>query len=216
MININLLPHHLRPIKRTPLPHIASFLVVVLVVGAMGWLFVTTQAKIMGKQSRLDQVNAQLTQLKPVIDEYAQLQKDKQMLARKIATINEIVNGRIIWSRELFNLARLAPSNLWFSGMKVETKIAKEVRTGKDPKTGEPKTETVTVTHPVMTVSGYVVATPSLAANVSGFAQAAEQDAEFSSLFLQENMSVEDTEFEKTPVKKFNLDFRIVPGGAAK
>ncbi|MDX9974150.1 MAG: hypothetical protein RBU21_14285 [FCB group bacterium] len=216
MININLLPHHLRPIKRTPLPYMASFLVVVLVVCAMGWLFVMTQAKIMIKQGRLNEVNAQLTQLKPVIDEYAQLQKDKQMLARKIATINEIVNGRIIWSRELFNLARLAPSNLWFSGMKVETKIAKEVRTGKDPKTGEPKTETVTVTHPVMTVSGYVVATPSLAANVSGFAQAAEQDAEFSSLFLQENMSVEDTEFEKTPVKKFNLDFRIVPGGAAK
>jgi hypothetical protein len=216
MITINLLPHHLRPIKRTPLPYVLSILVVVAVVGAMGWLFVSTQAEIMSNQSNLDNVTGKLAKLQPVIDRYNKLQKDKQILTKKRATIAEIVQGRIIWSRELYNLARIAPANLWYKSMKVETKVAKENRTGKDPKTGEIKTEIVMVKHPVMSVSGFVVATPTLAANVSAFAQAAEQDAEFSKLFLQENMSVEDTDFEGSPVKKFNLDFRIVPGGAAK
>lgn len=216
MININLLPHHLRPVKRTPVPYIVSLLLVAGAVAAMGWSFVTVQAQIMSKQSELDKVEEQVRQLKPIMDEYDQLQRDKQMLAEKIATINDIVKGRIIWSRQLDNLARLAPANLWFSGIKVETKVAKEERMGKDPKTGEPKKETIMVRYPVMTVSGYVVAMPTAPADVYAFAQPAQQDEEFSGLFSQVGMVVEDTEFEESPVKKFSLDYRIIPGAGAK
>ena len=93
MIAVNLLPHHLRPIKRTPLPYIGALAVVLLALAVMAFLFVGMQAQIVATRGKLNGVNERLTKLKPVMEEYDQLQKKKQLVSDKLATINEIVAG---------------------------------------------------------------------------------------------------------------------------
>lgn len=213
MIDVNLLPHHLRPIKRTPLPYFLSAIAFLLVLAGVGYTFMSVQHEVKSTQDKLDGLNQQLAKLRPIIEESERLQNQKRMVADKVATINEIVADRIIWSEQLYNLARLAPQNLWYDGFKVETRQFKSTRQVPDPKNkGQFKTESVMVPRQVLVVSGYVVQTPSVGDLVGSFALAAQQDEAFSSLFSIVKQSITDTEFEKQPVRKFALEFRIGAG----
>jgi hypothetical protein len=216
MIDVNLLPHHLRPIKRTPLPYLAAFLVAGVALSVMGYMFVKSQAQIVSRNHELAGLMAQIKELEPIMQEAKRLEDQKQILATKIATIKEIVAGRIIWSRQLFNLGRLAPSNLWYSGFKVTQKQFKEVRKVIDKNTKQPKNESVMVSKPVLQVSGFVADTPNASSDVSSFALAAEQDSEFSDLFQLETSQLSDTEFAGSDVKSFTLEFRILSEGGSQ
>lgn len=210
MIDVNLLPHHLRPIKRTPLPYILSALAFLLVLAGVAWVYLQGQRQIAHTEARLNSLNGELNLLRPIIEESEKLQTQKRMVADKMATITEIVADRIIWSEQLYNLARLAPQNLWYDGFKVETRQFRTTRQVPDPKNkGQFKTEPVMVPRQILVVSGYVVQTPTGGDLVGSFALATQQDEAFSSLFTIVKQSITDTEFEKQPVRKFALEFRI-------
>jgi hypothetical protein len=213
MIRINLLPYHLRPVKRTPLPYLASGFVLVMAVLVMAGIFVSTQREIGATRRELAQYREELAELEAVVQKANELVAQKEQLAEKIDTIDEIVRDRIIWSRQLWNLSRLAPENLWFSEIAVETKHIRERRREMDPKTNTLKTTDVTIQRPVLQVSGYVVGGRDGSNDVSPFALATEQDPEFSDLFQIETSSLKDTDFEGYTVKSFTLEYRIVPGG---
>lgn len=213
MIYVNLLPHHLRPIKRTPVPYILSSLVLLLALLGIVAVFLQTAATIANQRDELAGLQAELTQLADVQKEFEQLQSDKQVLARIAETIDEIVSGRIIWSRQLFNLSRLAPENFWY------TKIATEMRTFReqvveiDPKTKEPRTREVSVRRPVLIVAGYVLGQEGAEADVSNLMARTSNDPEFATLFTLEQPQYKNTFLEGYPVKEFELVYQIAAQG---
>lgn len=220
MISINLLPHHLRPIKRTPVPYIAVGILAVLAVAYIAFSFISTQAQIMGKQSQLAAHQKELEEMKAIVEESNQLEKRKLQLADKINTIQEIAANRIVWSRELFNLSRLKPDNFWYSEILESSKSYSVQQPELDPKTGKPKInettkkpemKTVSITKPILRVTGYVVAGADGRSDVSPLTDALSSDPEFAKMFQMEPPSFSDTEFEGFPVKKFTLEFQIAP-----
>lgn len=221
MITINLLPKHLRPVKRTPIPHILSVLVLLGAIAGMVVLFGWIHAQVIGARYELDGVQGELAKLQDVVDEYNQLLEDKQRLASKIKAIEEIASDRIIWSRQLYNLNRLAPDNLWYTDITVATKkvpkeepvIGQDGKVVMDPVTNRPRTRTVNVDVPVLKVSGYVTEAPDGRRDTGPFAHAAEDDEEFSSLFQIEPPLFEDTLYENYRVRKFTFEFVIRKGG---
>ncbi len=216
MIRVNLLPYHLRPIKRTPVPYILSVAVLLLAVGAMAAVFLGIQGQVAVKQAELDGILNKLSDLQAVVDEYNDLENKKEQLASKIATIDEIVRDRIIWSRQLWNLSRLAPDNFWYREIRVGTKQFREKVPTFDKATKKTVMKDISVSKPILTVSGYVVATEETGVSMSPFARATEQDEEFSSLFQLETSSLKDTEFEEYPVREFSLEYVLTPGGDAE
>lgn len=222
MIRINLLPHHLRPIKRTPLPYLACAALFVIALFAMASTFLTTQATINSERKTLNQHTADLQELQSIVDESNELETKKRQLADKIKTIDEIVKDRIIWSRQLWLLSKLTPPNFWYSEIFVTSKAYPTTQPVLDPQTGKPKInaqtkkiemKTVPVNKPILRLSGYVIDSPDGRQDVSPLTDALTKDKEFSSLFQLEQPSFSTTEFEGFPVKKFTLEFLITPGG---
>ncbi len=224
MIAINLLPRHLRPVKRTPIPHILSILVLLAAIGGMAFILITVKAQVFVVRSQLDGVQQELAALQDVVDEHNQLIEDKARLASKIEAIEDIARDRIIWSRQLYNLSRLAPDNLWFREIGVATKRVQRTENvlnadgsvALDPTTNRPRTRPVTVDIPVLRVSGYVIETPDGRLDTGTFARAAEQDEEFASLFQIEQPRVVDTTYEGHKVREFTFEFVIRRGGEAQ
>jgi len=222
MILINLLPHHLRPIKRTPLPYIACAALFVIAVLGMFSSFVTTQATVTAESRELYRLKTELDNLQSIVTESNQLEASKLRLADKIKTIDEIVKDRIIWSRQLWLLAQLTPKNFWYSDIEVTTKTYPRQEPVIDPQTNKPKvnpttkrieTKTVQVQRPILRLSGYVIDSPDGRQDLSPLTDALTQDADFSSMFRLEQPSFSSTEFEGFPVKEFTLEFLITAGG---
>ena len=144
---------HLRPVKRTPIPHILSVLVLLGAIAGMVVLFGWIHAQVIGARYELEGVQGELAKLQDVVDEYNQLLEDKQRLASKIKAIEEIASDRIIWSRQLYNLNRLAPDNLWYTDITVATKkvpkeepvIGQDGKVVMDPATNRQRTRNVNV-----------------------------------------------------------------------
>ena len=222
MIRINLLPHHLRPVKRTPLPYIACLVLFVVALLGMASSFIATSARIEGEQQQLSSLETELLQLDNIVKESNDLERTKLELADKIRTIDEIVKDRIIWSRQLWLLSKLTPPNFWYSEILVTTKSYPVQEQDIDPTTKKPridpttkkiKTKTVQVNRPILRVSGYVIDSPDGRQDVSPLTDALTTDAEFSSMFQLEQPSFSTAEFEGFPVKKFTLEFLITAGG---
>ncbi|MBI4556916.1 MAG: hypothetical protein HY706_04970 [Candidatus Hydrogenedentes bacterium] len=220
MIKINLLPRHLRPIKRSPLPYLASFAVLVIALVAIALTFFTAYTRNRELQVSVAALDERLQKLKPVMEEWNRLEELKRELKDRIDTINEIVRDRIVWSRQLWLLSNLAPQNMWYTGITVESKAFKELApeldsAGKaviDAATGKPKTKETTVQRPVLKVSGYVGFAPDGTMEVNPFLQVAADDPEFSALFTYENQDVSVTkDLEGFPVKPFTFWYVIGP-----
>lgn len=213
MININLLPTHLRPIKRSPIPYLISIAISALLLAAVGAIFVQVTATKYSKLAELTALQEEYKKYESVVNESKKIAADEQKIKDKIATIVEIVSDRIIWSRQLWNLSRLAPPNLWYSGFAEDSKEIKETIEEMDPKTKKMVKKDITKRRALLRVSGYVITTPELQADVNPFLISTEQDKEFSKLFSLQTPSFKDTLFEDRPVKSFTLEFEIKPEG---
>lgn len=215
MITVNLLPHELRPIKRTPLPYIVSGLILVMSIGVIGIVFVKNIADIAIANRTLGQHRVELEGLKPVVEEYNNLTAEKLQLAEQVNTINEIASDRIIWSRQLYNLNRLALDNMWYHGIDVTLKPFTETRTVWNEQKKANETVTERVDKRVLTLTGYVVPGEDGTASVSPFTIATEGDPEFSRMFRLELSTFKDTEFEDMSVREFKLEYIVERGDAA-
>lgn len=215
MIRINLLPYHLRPVKRSPLPYIVSVVFFAMVMMAIVGMFIGQQARTASKRSQLSLHQQELESLKTVVDEYNQLTDQQLRLADKIAIIQEIVSDRIIWSRQLFNISRLTPDNFWFSSVSEKEKQMKESRLVVDEKTGKTQMKTEPVKRRVLELGGYVIQGPDGSNDISPLTFNTEQDPEFSTLFQLNSTKLLDTEFESYKVRSFTLEYLINTGGEA-
>ncbi len=213
MIQINLLPFHLRPVKRTPLPYIASLSLLVLAALAMAGLWIQTQSQISVKRADLATHQRELDDLKAVVEEYNALTDQKLKLADKMAIIQEIVTDRIIWSRQLYNLGRLTPENFWYSGIAEKEKTVKETRMVFNEKTKQEEMKPVTVKRRMLEVAGYVIEGPDGSNDIYPLTFNLEQDPEFASLFQFSSPKLLDTEFEGYRVRSFTLEYLIESKG---
>ena len=213
MININLLPYHLRPVKQTPLPYIASIFVLALAVLVMGGFWINTQGKIGVKGGELSKHEHELQGLQSIVDEYNKLADQKVKLADKMSIIQEIVSDRIIWSRQLFNVSRLTPDNMWYRSISEKEKSSKENRLVFDEKTKKEEMKSVTVKHRVLELAGYVVEGPDGSNDIYPLTFNMEQDPEFAHLFQFSSPKLVDTEFEGFRVRSFTLEYLITPEG---
>lgn len=209
MITVNLLPHEFRPVKRTPLPYILSGSAFLLSLAVIAFVYVINIAAIASANRTLNQHRSELAQLKPVVEEYNSISAKKLKLAEQVDTINAIVGDRILWSRQLFNLNRLALDNMWYDGIQVSLKPFSETQTKYNPQKKQNETVTVKVDKRVLTLSGYVTADKDGMASISSFTLATEGDDEFAKLFQLDKSTFKDTMFEEVGVREFKLEYIV-------
>ena len=212
MITINLLPHDLRPIKRTPLPYIVGSLVLVLVILSIGFVFLKEHAQISTAETTLAKNRADLNALDPVVKEANELAQKTKQLKIQVETIEEIVSDRIIWSRQLHNLSRLAKDNMWYKSITQTSKQYPETAQIMNPKTKKLETKTNNVTRDVLIVTGYVVASSEGESAANPIIQGLAEDPEFSSRFILEPPNIGDDVIDDLPVSTFEIPFKIVHG----
>ncbi len=212
MININLLPHQYRPIKRTLLPYLISGAISVTALFVIGVVSLVNIADMRAANRWLAEHKAALSELQPVVEEYNSISAKKIKLAEQVNTINEIVSDRILWSRQLFNLNRLATENMWYEGIEVAHREFSQKKEVYDPKTKQMKAVTEKVERRVLTLSGYVIPGDDGVASVNPFTTATESDEEFSELFQLDLSTFKDTLFEDVGVREFKLEYVILGG----
>lgn len=211
MITINLLPHGMRPVKRTPLPYILSVAALIAVIFGVGVVFLADTAKVLSARKALAGYQQELDALQPVVAEYNDLTEQKNQLAEQVRTIDEIASDRIIWSRQLHNLSRLVLENVWYSDISVSVKPFTETITRYNPETKRDEVVNEQIQRQVLTVAGYVIAGSDGQSDASPFTRALAEDDEFSSMFELDLPSFKDTEVENIPVRKFNLEYVVMP-----
>ena len=211
MIGINLLPYHLRPVKRTPLPYMITAAILVLSLFGIASLWVGLQASIFSKGKEIEKKREELGKLTPIVEENNKLVKQTEQLADKIGTIQEIAEDRIIWSRQLFNLSRLTPDNFWYKGIAEKERPIKEQQKVFNPKTKKEEIKDVTVRRRLLEIQGYVIKGQDGNQDIYPLTFNLEKDPEFSSMFQLNLPKFQDTEFEGYQVRSFTLEYNIVP-----
>lgn len=217
MIRINLLPHHMRPIKRTLLPHMLSIL---LLLGAFFWLsslFFSERAELARTNRQYDAKNSELRGLDAVIKEHNELTQTKLQLQDKIETIQSILADRSLWSEWLHHLSTLTPDNIWYTKIRLTSRKFTEERIKMDkqgkpelnPKTKEPVIEKVQVQRPVLEVSGYAIEDASGEKNTAKLADTTNSDPKFSEKFQLFTAKTVDTEYNGYSVRSFTFEYLI-------
>lgn len=220
MIIINLLPQELRPIKRTPLPHIMSLLVLIAAVAGIGAMMYAVTASIARANTELAEANRELEGLRDVVEEYNALSEQKQQLENKINVIQEILSDRIIWSEQLHRLAELTPDNFWYKRIRETSKTVRVERVEIDPKTGKevvdkdgkPKVVKENVKRPVFEISGYVINNEQGSSRINPLTYNTTQDAAFSKIFTLDSPNITDAEYNGYAVRGFALEYNIKTG----
>lgn len=235
MIQIDLLPDHLRPIKRTPLPYLVSVLVLGVSILAVAGSFLAAQASIRMERMAMEESKTVLNdpKLQAIVEESNRLEELKVNLDRRRTIIEEIVSDQIIWSKRLWQLSELTPENVWYS--KIEEDMAKftEEVMEPDPKTGQLRKVAKTVDRPILRVEGYVVPgadgissvtplTDNLTTRYDLTLPEDQQELEdeelhadaFGRFFILDSPTFEDKDFEGFAAKNFILEFIINSPGS--
>lgn len=218
MITINLLPRELRPVQRTPLPHILSLLVLAAALAYIGNSYIGLSVKLNSVRDQVKTAQNELASLASTVEEYQTLMDQKQFLMKKITAIQDILRDRTIWSEQLHRLVTLTPENIWFKRIRVtsrkfmEERPAVDKRTGKpekDPKTGQQKMVRVPVDRPVLEISGYAVGDETGMSSTASLAENTTADAAFAEMFTLYTSKITDTEFNEYPVREFTFEYLI-------
>ena len=213
MININLLPWHLRPVKRSPLPYVASLLVAGLAILILAGMWVDKQSRIGEQRAILKDNTGKLQGLQDIVNEYEQLEKQKVELAEKVSIINEILADRIIWSRQLWNVSRLTPDNFWYGSVAVKEKQFTEMRKEINAQTKKEEEKKITVRRPILELKGYVIEGTDGTSDINPLTFNMQDDKEFSGIFQLDLPKFQDTLFEGYKVREFTLEYLINQGG---
>ena len=220
MIRINLLPHHLRPIQRTPLPYILSVAVLAATLAFMASWYMGVRNHYQAVNKSFNEANAALAKLSPVVDEYNGLVKEKVKLQEKVETIRPILQDRLLWSQWLHQLAKLTPDNIWYKRIKTITrkvqmeqaKLDKAGKPERDKTTGKIVMEKVPVDKQFLEVSGYAVEDESGRSSTAALAESTRNDEEFSKKFTMSSPRIEDTDFEGYAVRAFTFEYEVLKG----
>lgn len=234
MIRINLLPEELRPVKKSILPYFLSVVVIIACLLGMAMIYLSYLGTIRELQARRDRLQQEydsptklvneegkVITLSGIVDEFNKLNKKKEQLEKRVAVIQEILSDRIIWSENLYVLAKLTPENVWYDRIRVIWQSFREKVVKKDPKTGrvvlDPKTKEVQyeqkmVKKPILEITGYVVSGEQGERQITPLIENTtdpEKAPQFVQQFTLLRPRIEDTEYNGFSVRKFTLEYLI-------
>lgn len=218
MIRINLLPKELRPVQRTPIPHIISLLILAAILVFMFNMYASLRQDLTIVTGRVNKQQRELAGLQEAVEEHKSLIQQKALLQRKILAIQEILEGKTVWSEQLHQLASLTPENIWYKRIRITSKKfseeqpAVDKKTGKvvlDARTGQPRMTRVSVDKQILEVSGYAIDDEHGMSSTSTLAARTTSDAQFSSYFVLYNSKIGDTDFNGYPVREFTFEYII-------
>lgn len=218
MITINLLPEELRPIQRTPLPHILSLLVLAAALFFMGKTYLSMTMQLNSVEHQIKTAQVELKALESTVKEYEMLLKQKDLLQKKIGAIQTILSDRTIWSEHLHQLAVLTPENIWYKRIRITTRRFTEEQPAIDPRTGlieidqrtgKQKMARVSVDRPILEISGYAIDDETGMSSTANLATKTAEDEAFSSLFTLYTSKITDTDFDGYPAREFTFEYLI-------
>lgn len=214
MIVVNLLPEELRPIKRTPLPHLLSLLVAALALVAIGAVYLAAVAEIGERRAELADTQEKLQALQATVEDFKKLKDKLNQLDRKLKVIEDITKDRIIWSERLHQLVTLTPDNFWYKSIEETSQTITVEREEVDEKTGATKIVRDRVLQPYLVVSGYVGPDEEgsddpypLSVNTT------REDSEFAQKFILEKPEYKFGTYADQRIQTFKFDYRIETGG---
>ncbi|MBI3008483.1 MAG: hypothetical protein HYY56_03050, partial [Candidatus Omnitrophica bacterium] len=115
MIEINLLPESMRKEKKELPKELLLFFIGGFLVGILilAWIFSSIQIIVVnGKLSRLER---EWKELLPITEETSALMEKKQQLEERVAIVETLTNGRLLWAKKLNQLSNLIPEGVWLS-----------------------------------------------------------------------------------------------------
>lgn len=237
MIKINLLPEEFRPVKKSFLPYFLSLVAILLGFLIIGVIFLHYQNTISALRAQLSSLEqeynsptnlvneeGEVITLSNIVNEFRRLDKKRQELEKRVQVIKEILSDRIIWSQNLYLLAKLTPDNIWYDRIRVtwqtfrEKVIKIDPKTKKpvlDPRTKEPQTEQKSVKRPILEITGYVISGEQGERQISPLIENTTDPniaPEFVKQFTLMRPRIEDTEYNGFSVRKFTLEYLIETG----
>jgi hypothetical protein len=182
--------------------------------------FFSLFGEINRRQQNIEAQKSELERLASTVEKYEELTKQKEELSYKISTIEEIIADRVIWSKQLEQLALLTPENIWYNNIKLVWKMdtimveKRDRRTNEviiDRRTGLPAKEKKQVRKPFLEISGYVASDAETGErDINPLTQALQSDEEFSSRYELSKTLLEDVQLpEYGNVRKFTLEYII-------
>ncbi len=209
MIRINLLPQELRPITRTPLPHIISLAVLGAALFFMFQVYMSLRGELSGINTQVAQQEAALELLAATVEEHEELEERKKQLQVMVETIQVILEDRTVWSEHLHQLATLTPENIWYKRIRLTSRRFTEERPRQDPRTGQTRIERETHERLVLELSGYAVDDETGLSSTATLATNTTVDPDFASHFQLYTSRIIDTEFDGYPVREFLFEYIV-------
>lgn len=219
MINVNLLPPELRPLRRSGLPYIIVAVAGTVVVIALLSIFMANKLTVANKDAELEGLKADLQRVRESAKQVKELEAKKASVEAKDKAIKDINSDRIVWSKQLSYLARLMPDQVWLKDIEVETKTRTETVPVPDAPEGQPQTKQVAVPYQSLKLTGYALSyKEEMGVNLVGvFVKAIENDTDFTTYFKSpEPQLLKDEEFGGVNVKEFEVNCEIVTGRGKK
>lgn len=119
MIEINLLPEHLRKKKGKKI-QLQNVPIIPLGVGLLGFLFFVylLVTLIGGCNTRsLKRLNEKWAAMLPRWKEVHALKSEREALEQKIAVIDQLMATRLLWAKKLDELNNLVPAGIWLTSL---------------------------------------------------------------------------------------------------
>jgi type IV pilus assembly protein PilN len=118
MLQINLLPVREARLKAELREYVMqAFLVVLLVAGSIGIVQSRMRDKLENAKARVNQMDNDIRQFKPQLDQVAAFRKKKRELEKKIDVIDGLDRARSGPVRVMTELAERTPDRLWLNSM---------------------------------------------------------------------------------------------------
>lgn len=131
MIEINLLPEHLRRAEGTPLPRILTIYIGVAV--CLGLIFLNYHFMVKSEQAakKRDDLQARVNDLQQQIKELDRIEQEIMQVRTHVSAVEELYRERVVWAKLLWDLKTIVNNQeynrknanreyLWFYEMNVE------------------------------------------------------------------------------------------------
>jgi len=217
MINVNLLPPELQPVRRSSVPYLAVLVAGAVVVVALVSIGGANKAGIERRKTHLAEMQDELERVRQSAKKVQELEAQQAAVAAKSQAIDEITSDRIIWSEQLHHLAKLMPDDVWLKDIEVVHKTRKVVITVPPTEEGgEPTTKEVPVPYKSLKILGYALSPEEeVGVNLVGeFVDAIEKDVKNFGVHFKnpDPRLVKDEEFGNVNVKEFEVNCEIFAG----
>ncbi len=184
MINVNLLPKHLRRVKEPAYWRLIAVLFPLLVFGVIAGLQFSVSQTEKNKQNTVEQLQVRRDQLQPFVQKQRELQTELQNLQVFENLSSQIKDGQIFWTAQVNSLLETLPAR----GNEERPRISFDnlsLQAVSPPTASEERFDGATI-DAEMSISGQVVSTEVLSDFISALENSNNFGVDFQSASLEE------------------------------